>query len=98
MKTLYKVAHIEGWSYLLLLVVAMPLKYGAGIDIAVRIVGSIHGILFVALLFVILRNYFMKKLNFISSVLIMLASLVPFATFYSERIVIRFNRNRHWDH
>ena len=33
------VAFWEGISYLLLLFVAMPLKYGFGIDVAVRIVG-----------------------------------------------------------
>ena len=38
----------EGISFLLLLGIAMPLKYFAGIPIAVTIVGSIHGILFVA--------------------------------------------------
>ena len=40
------VAFWEGISYLLLLFVAMPLKYGLGIDMAVRIVGLAHGVLF----------------------------------------------------
>ena len=38
----------EGISFLVLLLVAMPLKYFAGIPIAVTIVGSVHGILFIA--------------------------------------------------
>ena len=42
------VAFWEGISYLLLLFVAMPLKYGLGIDMAVRVVGMAHGVLFVA--------------------------------------------------
>lgn len=37
----------EGLSYVLLMFVAMPLKYAAGIPEAVRVVGSLHGALFV---------------------------------------------------
>src|SRR5690606_38959818 len=37
----------EGLSYIALLGIAMPLKYMADMPIAVRIVGSIHGALFV---------------------------------------------------
>jgi integral membrane protein len=44
---LRKVALLEGASYLLLLGVAMPLKYLAGMPGAVRLVGSVHGGLFV---------------------------------------------------
>ncbi|HEY6502663.1 MAG TPA: DUF3817 domain-containing protein [Chitinophagaceae bacterium] len=40
----------EGISFLVLLFIAMPLKYFAGFPIAVTIVGSIHGILFITYL------------------------------------------------
>ena len=40
---------IEGTSTLVLFGIAMPLKYFADMPMAVRIVGSLHGILFVAL-------------------------------------------------
>lgn len=40
--------HIEAISALVLFFIAMPLKYAAGYPLAVRWVGSIHGILFVA--------------------------------------------------
>ena len=40
---------LEGVSFLVLLGVAMPLKYLAGMPAAVKIVGWVHGILFVAL-------------------------------------------------
>ncbi|HUP40604.1 MAG TPA: DUF3817 domain-containing protein [Vicinamibacterales bacterium] len=39
-------ALFEGWSYLVLLFIAMPLKYAAGMPLAVRIVGSVHGFLY----------------------------------------------------
>jgi integral membrane protein len=41
------IAFVEGCSFLLLLGVAMPLKYFANLPLAVTIVGSIHGGLFI---------------------------------------------------
>src|SRR5690606_38406509 len=40
--------YLEGVSYLTLLLVAMPLKYAFDIPAAVRIVGGLHGVLFLA--------------------------------------------------
>lgn len=40
---------IEGTSTLILFGVAMPLKYAFDMPLAVRIVGSLHGLLFLAL-------------------------------------------------
>ncbi|MEO1235438.1 MAG: DUF3817 domain-containing protein [Planctomycetota bacterium] len=40
---------VEGVSFLLLLGVAMPLKYAAGMPGAVTVVGWAHGLLFIAL-------------------------------------------------
>jgi integral membrane protein len=42
------VTWVEGISLLVLLFVAMPLKHVFGMPLAVRVVGSIHGILFLA--------------------------------------------------
>ena len=47
-------AIIEGVSTLVLFGIAMPLKYFAGLPLAVRIVGSLHGALFVALVLMLL--------------------------------------------
>lgn len=41
------IGFVEGMSYLILLLVAMPLKYWGGMPLAVRIVGSAHGGLFI---------------------------------------------------
>jgi len=48
-RTLRQLAIIEGISTLVLFGIAMPLKYFADMPLAVRIVGSLHGALFVAL-------------------------------------------------
>jgi integral membrane protein len=47
MKQLRIVAWIEGISFLVLLFIAMPMKYFAGEPGMVRTVGMIHGLLFV---------------------------------------------------
>lgn len=49
------VSWIEGISYLLLLFVAMPLKYMAGQPEMVRSVGMIHGLLFVLFIIVAIQ-------------------------------------------
>ena len=41
------VAFLEGVSFLVLLGIAMPLKYFADLPLAVRVVGMAHGLLFV---------------------------------------------------
>lgn len=45
---------IEGVSTLILFGIAMPLKYAAGVPLAVTIVGTMHGVLFTALAFTLL--------------------------------------------
>ena len=76
------VAFWEGISYLLLLFVAMPLKYGLGIDMAVRIVGLTHGILFIG--YCATLALAAPRLGARLSVLAFVLSFVPFGTFWLE--------------
>jgi integral membrane protein len=75
---------IEGFSYLFLLFVAMPLKYMAGFPIATKIAGMIHGVLFIGFVYQLITATdevpFSKKEAFIFFV----ASLIPFGSFYVE--------------
>ena len=75
---------IEGFSYLFLLFVAMPLKYMAGFPIATKIAGMIHGVLFIGFVYQLIMATeevpFSKKEAFIFFV----ASLIPFGSFYVE--------------
>ena len=50
------IAYLEVSSYLLLLLVAVPLKYFANEPLAVKILGPIHGVLFVAYCFMVIRR------------------------------------------
>ena len=52
-KLAHRVGVWEGVSYLVLLFVAMPLKYGMGYQEAVRLTGSAHGFLFVGFMAVL---------------------------------------------
>lgn len=42
------VGRIEAFSFLLLLLIAMPMKYYMGVPLLVRIMGPVHGFLFLA--------------------------------------------------
>jgi integral membrane protein len=76
------VAFWEGISFLLLLFVAMPLKYGFGIDMAVRIVGMAHGVLFLG--YCVTLAFAARRLGARRSLLAFVVSFVPGGTFWLE--------------
>lgn len=47
LKLFRRISWAEGISFLVLLFIAMPLKYGLGFALAVKIVGWAHGVLFI---------------------------------------------------
>jgi integral membrane protein len=84
---LRQIGDIEGISYLVLLGVAMPLKYLAGQPKAVSIVGGLHGFLFVAFGIALIDVWRREKWSFGKVFLAFLSSLIPFGTFWlSARI------------
>jgi integral membrane protein len=76
---------IEGISYLLLLGVAMPLKYMADMPQAVSIVGMAHGLLFVLFCLVLLLAWLGEHLSFRLAALAFLATLFPFGPWLIDR-------------
>ncbi|MFB4297276.1 DUF3817 domain-containing protein [Actinomadura sp. NTSP31] len=75
----------EATSFLVLLLIAMPLKYGADLPVAVQVMGPIHGILFlgyVGLAFVVGEKlgWGLKR-----TVLALVAAVLPVAPFFVER-------------
>lgn len=78
-------AFLEGCSYLLLLGVAMPLKYFGGMPLAVTVVGAAHGVLFLSLAALTLQAMSARGKSFAWGVRIGVASLIPFATFALDR-------------
>ncbi|MCH7228296.1 DUF3817 domain-containing protein [Haloferula sp. A504] len=79
------VGWIEGVSYLLLLGIAMPLKYFAGIPEAVKVVGWAHGVLFIGLALLVAIAWLGKRLSFKDSALVMIAALLPFGPFFIDK-------------
>ena len=75
------IAFIEGISFLLLLGVAMPLKYFAGIPAAVKTAGWIHGVLFMLYLLAVAEVTIRRRWPFARTFGALVASLIPFATF-----------------
>jgi integral membrane protein len=80
-----KIAFAEGVSFLVLLFIAMPLKYLANLPMAVTIVGGLHGILFVAFIVVAreVKREYNKNWGWLGKAL--LASIIPFGTFWMDK-------------
>ena len=80
---------LEGLSYILLLFVAVPIKYQSGDPIYVQILGMPHGILFMA--YVFLALYLKPRYNWDAKtfLLVLAASIIPFGTFYVDRKVLK---------
>lgn len=80
-----KIALAEGVSFLVLLLIAMPLKYMAGYPMATMIAGSLHGVLFIAFLIMgwEVKKEFKRDWRWFGKAF--LASILPFGTFVLDR-------------
>lgn len=87
MRILRAVSMTEGVSFLVLLLVAMPLKYVWHWPLAVKYVGWAHGVLFIALAALALAALLRGFIPFKTAVLLGLASLVPAGTFFMDRVL-----------
>lgn len=85
LRRLHILTLIEGVSTLVLFFVAMPLKYFAGRPEAVKIVGWIHGILFVAVMVLLAWVMFRYRWPVGRGVLVFISALVPFGPFVIHR-------------
>lgn len=79
----------EGVSFLLLMGVAMPLKYFAGLPEAVKWVGWLHGVLFILYGLTILAALVAGRISLGKSVLAFGASLIPLGPFLIDRRLAR---------
>lgn len=78
------IGYMEGVSFLLLLLVAMPLKYAAGVDMAVTIVGAAHGALFVLYILAAFHAFIALKWGMTKLFWALVASVLPIGTFVFE--------------
>jgi integral membrane protein len=79
------IAILEGISFLVLLFIAMPLKYFYQQPEMVRKVGMLHGWLFVLYVALLLLAAYQFKWTWSKTILGFVLSLIPFGTFYAER-------------
>ncbi len=76
---------LEGISYLALFAVTMPLKYLADIFEPNKWVGQAHGILFITYVLLAIVFWYQKKWSYKRGLILLIASLLPFATFYVDK-------------
>ena len=90
-RALRRLAIVEGISTLVLFGIAMPLKYFAGMPMAVRIVGSLHGALFVALVVMLLLAIRKVPISPALAAAGIAAAVVPGGPFLLDRHLARFD-------
>lgn len=84
-KRFSRIAFCEGISYLVLLCIAMPLKYVWHWPLAVQVVGWAHGLLFIAYGISLLVCWIRLQWNFGRVAYYMTAALLPILPFLVER-------------
>lgn len=84
------ISYIEGLSYLILLFIAMPIKYIGENPYPVKVVGMTHGILFI--LFMIFLFEAMRKYSWENrySIKLFILSIIPFGSFAIEKSVKKY--------
>jgi integral membrane protein len=91
LRSLRTLGLIEGTSTLLLFGIAMPLKYFGGMPLAVTIMGTIHGILFVALVAMFALGITRVPLPPGLAAKGVAAAIVPFGPFLIDRRLRRLD-------
>lgn len=92
LRRLHLMDNLEAISTLLLFFVAMPLKYYADMPMAVRVVGMVHGVLFIALVMMFLVAIRRVPLAPWVAALGIFASVIPFGPFVMNRVLDRVVR------
>ena len=88
------VSYVVGVLLLVLVGVAMPLKYIADRSTLVEVVGPIHGFVYMVYLVIAFDLSVRAKWTFKRTLLILLAGTVPVMSFVAERKVTSWVRQR----
>ena len=90
MKNIFRfISFLEGISFLILILIAVPIKYFEGNEFYVKLLGMPHGILFV--LYIVLLVFIKKQMkwDFKITGIVAIASIIPFGTFYVDKKYLR---------
>ncbi|SDX04122.1 DUF3817 domain-containing protein [Paenibacillus sp. CF384] len=80
---------LEGLSYIVLLCIAMPLKYAADLPEAVSIVGSLHGLFFGLYLIAVAHVTFVHRWSLVNVLFALGAAFLPLGNFLLDRRLLR---------
>lgn len=83
------IAILEGLSFLVLLGIAMPIKYVLGKPEATQIIGMAHGVLFIAYVLMVVPIRKQLNWNFKTTALALTASVLPFGPFVVDRKLLK---------
>lgn len=83
------IGFLEGLSFLVLLGIAMPLKYMAGEPGAVRVVGMAHGVLFLLYVAAVIQAALEHGWKLKITALLLIASLLPFGPFVADAKLLK---------
>lgn len=82
------ISFIEGLSYLILVFIAMPLKYLFDSPLAVKLVGMAHGVLFILFMIALIMAANKYKWKFLTFQLFVY-SLIPFGFILIDKIIMK---------
>ena len=88
------ISYLEGISYILLLFIAVPIKYYANDPSLVKLLGMPHGLLFVAYVILSFVNSKKYNWNFIKTLVVLISSIIPFGTFYVDYKYLKTDEHR----
>lgn len=87
LKNLTIMGYLEGTSFLLLLCIAMPLKYMMGISEGVQYIGMTHGVLFIAYILILMGAAIKIKMPLWAIPAGVLGSFLPFGPFIFDYLL-----------
>lgn len=80
---------IEGISFIILLFIAMPMKYSFGYPMATKVVGMMHGLLVFAFIYQIIEAKKEAGFTLKETALYSILSLIPFGSFYTDKLLAK---------
>jgi len=78
---------IEGISFIILIFIAMPLKYSLGYPMATKVIGMLHGLLALAFIYQIIEAKKEASFTLKETALYSILSLIPFGSFYTDKLL-----------
>ena len=88
------IGYVEGISFLVLLLFAMPMKYFSGKPLFVVWFGWIHGVLFMLFCFALLKTKIKMNWKIKTAAVPLIAALVPFGPFLIDNWLKRLGQTR----